>query len=111
VNVSSAAAVLPEATAELEIIAYAVSKAGLETLTQSLAHELRSQHIAVNSLRIEGSVATEGWTLAHPEGDYSGWEKPEVIAEAIVRLATRAPAFTGRVLEVADVRTAMRLTD
>jgi citronellol/citronellal dehydrogenase len=104
VNVSSGAATDPAVAAELGIIAYAVSKAAVESLTQSLAIELAPRGIAVNCLRIESAVATEGARRVDPEGDYSGWEQPEAVADAVLWLATREPAYTGRIVTIAETR-------
>jgi len=106
VNVSSGAAVDPEIAAGFTMLAYAVSKAGLEMFTRGLALELRPHQIVVNSLRIETYVATEGAVMFNPEADYSTWEKPETAGEYILWLATRAPDFTGHVMTMAEVRQA-----
>jgi citronellol/citronellal dehydrogenase len=104
VNVSSGAVIDAAVTAGLGIIAYAVSKAAVESLTQSLAIELAPRGIAVNCLRIETAVATEGARRVDPEGDYSGWEQPETVAEAVLWLATREPSYTGRIVTVRETR-------
>ena len=108
VNVSSGAATDLKIAAELGIVPYAVSKTAVETLTQGLALELEPQHIAVNCLRIESSVVTEGARFLNPQLDYSDWETPEGTAEALVWLATRASDYTAHVVTIADVREAMR---
>ena len=107
INVSSGAATDIDAAVRLGIIPYAVSKAAVEKLTELLALELRPQGIAVNCLRIETSVATEGARFLNPEADLSGWEKPEVAAEAILWLATRELSYTGRILTIAEARREM----
>jgi citronellol/citronellal dehydrogenase len=104
VNVSSGA-VDPELARG--IVAYAVSKAGLEMLTRALALELLPHHIAVNGLRIETIVASEGAAFFNPDTESSNWDTPEAVGADILWLATRAPAFTGQVLTMADVRAAM----
>jgi citronellol/citronellal dehydrogenase len=106
VNVSSGAAVDPEIAAAYTMLAYAVSKAGLEMFTRGLALELRPHQIAVNALRIETYVATEGAVMFNPEADYSTWDKPETAGEYILWLATREPDFTGTVMTMAEVREA-----
>ena len=104
INISSGAVTLPEVTAQLGIIAYTVSKAALETLTETLAIELQPRGVALNCLRIESAVATEGARAVDPEGDYSGWEQPEAVADAVVWLATQPASYTGRIVTVGDVR-------
>ncbi|MCH7523362.1 MAG: SDR family oxidoreductase, partial [Chloroflexi bacterium] len=69
INVSSGAVTDLEIAAELGIIPYAVSKVAIETLTEGLALELRPRGIAVNCLRIETSVVTEGARLLNPDAD------------------------------------------
>jgi citronellol/citronellal dehydrogenase len=102
VNVSSSAAVDPEIVAQLNIVAYATSKAGLETFTRALAMELRPHNIAVNGLQIETSVASDGAVFANPEFEFV--DTPEAVGEDILWLATREPSFTGQVLTMAEVR-------
>ncbi|MCH8815707.1 MAG: SDR family NAD(P)-dependent oxidoreductase [Chloroflexi bacterium] len=104
VNVSSGAATDAAITAELGIIPYAVSKAAVEKLTETLALEVQPSGIAVNCLRIEMAVATEGAKLLSEGADLSGWETPEAIADALMWLAARPLSETGQVLNVADVK-------
>ncbi len=106
INVSSGAATDAGATVELGILAYSVSKAAVEKLAEGLALELRPQQIAVNCLRIEMGIATEGARLMNPDMDYSDWEKPEAAAEALLWLATRELSYTGHVVTIAEVRDA-----
>ena len=100
INVSSSAS----AIFEPEYISYAVSKAALETLTQFLAAELSGKGIAVNALRIDRSVATEGARLLNPDQDFSEWEKPEETARTVRWLAEQPVEFTGKVLTLAEAR-------
>jgi NAD(P)-dependent dehydrogenase (short-subunit alcohol dehydrogenase family) len=104
INVSSGAVTLPEITAQLGIIGYTVSKAAVEKLTETLAIELAPKGVSMNCLRIESAVVTEGALAVDPDGDYSGWEKPENVADAVVWLATRPAVYTGRMVTVGDVR-------
>ena len=71
-------------------IAYATSKWGLEGFTQTLAAEVRSSHIRVNSVE-PGVVATK-------LTGYSG-SKPESVTEVFVYLASdEAKNVTGKML-------------
>ncbi|MEX0799939.1 MAG: SDR family NAD(P)-dependent oxidoreductase [Dehalococcoidia bacterium] len=106
VNVSSGAVTDIPITVELGIIPYAVSKVAVERLTTFLAEELRPEGIPVNCLRIEEAIATEGARLANPAADFWGWATPEACADAILWMATRGPAYTGRILTLAEVREA-----
>ena len=90
------------------MLSYSVSKIALEKLTQGLAAELQPHRIAVNALRIELNIATEGWVFRNPDIDYSTWEKPEAASEAALWIATRDPSYTGKVVTIAEAREAMR---
>ena len=111
INVSSGATTDMEIAAELGIIPYAVSKMAIETLTEGLALELRPRGIAVNCLRIETSVVTEGARLLNPDADYSDWETPEGAAEALLWLATQEPSYTAHVVTIAETREAQGAGD
>jgi len=89
------------------MMSYSVSKIALEKLTQYLAEELQPEHIAVNALRIELMIATEGWRFRNPDVDYSTWDKPDAASQATLWLATRDLSYTGRVVTIAEVRQQM----
>jgi NAD(P)-dependent dehydrogenase (short-subunit alcohol dehydrogenase family) len=89
------------------MMSYSVSKIALEKLTQALAAELQPKSIAVNALRIEMWIATEGTQYLNPGIDYSNWEKPGAASEATLWLATRDPSYTGQVVTIAEVREQM----
>ena len=89
------------------MVSYSVSKIALEKLTQYVAAELQSSGIAVNALRIELNIATEGWRFRNPNIDYSDWDKPEAASEATLWLATCDPSYTGKVVTIAEVREQM----
>ncbi len=89
------------------MMSYSVSKIALEKLTQALAAELQPKSIAVNALRIEMNIVTEGWQYLNPSIDYSNWEKPEAASEAALWLATRDPSYTGQVVTISEVREQM----
>jgi len=63
--------------------------------------------IALDALRIELNIASEGWMFRNPEIDYTDWEKPEAAAECTLWLATRDPSYTGNVVTIGEVREAM----
>ncbi len=105
INISSGAVTDAEITAKLGIIPYAVSKAAVEALTQALALELQPRGVAVNCLRIESAIATEGAKLADPGVD-SGWEQPETAADAVCWLAAQDRSYTGHVITMAEAREA-----
>ncbi|MEX0800177.1 MAG: SDR family NAD(P)-dependent oxidoreductase [Dehalococcoidia bacterium] len=89
------------------MMSYSVSKIALEKLTQYLAAELQPKGIAVNALRIEMNIATEGWQFRNPDIDYSDWEKPDAASEATLWLATRETSYTGRVITIDEIRKQM----
>ena len=105
INVSSGAVTDPELTAQLGIIPYAVSKAAAEALTTALAAELQPRGVAVNCLRIESAIATEGAELADP-GVETEWEQPETAADAVRWLAAQDTSYTGHVITMAEARAA-----
>jgi citronellol/citronellal dehydrogenase len=89
------------------MVSYSVSKAALEKLTQYAGVELKQHNVPVNCLRIEMSIATEGWMYRNPGMDFSDWEKPDAASEATLWIATQPLDWTGNVITIADVRTAM----
>lgn len=89
------------------MISYSVSKIALERLTQYTGQELKPFRIPVNALRIEVSIATEGWMFRNPSVDFSTWEKPEAASEATLWLATRDPSYTSRVVTIGEIRKEM----
>jgi len=89
------------------MMSYSVSKIALETFTRALAAELQPKSIAVNALRIEMNIVTEGWQYLNPSIDYSNWEKPKAASEATLWLATRDPSYTGQVVTIDEARQQM----
>jgi len=81
---------------------YAVSKFGLEGLTQVLAEELRPHGIRVNSVN-PGATRTAMRAAAYPREDPLGLPTPEEIADVFVYLASdESAAITGQALEARD---------
>lgn len=89
------------------MISYSVSKIALEKLTQYTGLELKPYNIPVNCLRIEMSIATEGWMHRNPGTDFSDWEKPDAASDATLWIATQPADWTGNVVTIADARKAM----
>jgi NAD(P)-dependent dehydrogenase (short-subunit alcohol dehydrogenase family) len=92
INVSSVAAMFPHAS----LMAYGMSKIGLERLTVDAAAQLAPDHIAVNCFRIDVAVASEGFVANTPGVDHSTWEPSEVAAEGIVWMVGQPPSYSGR---------------
>ena len=64
INVSSEAALYPHPS----LLAYGISKIGLERLTVDAARQLAASHIAVNCFRIDIAIASEGFMANTPGG-------------------------------------------
>jgi NAD(P)-dependent dehydrogenase (short-subunit alcohol dehydrogenase family) len=72
-------------------VAYAVSKAALNILVESVADEYRKQGIRANAV-MPGTIDTEANRRAMPNADFSAWTPPEEIARVIHWLTTPAAA-------------------
>lgn len=82
--------------------AYAVSKAGIECLTQVLADELKGSGIRVNAVN-PAATRTEMRAAAYPEEDPQTLPRPEDIVEVFLYLASDASsAVTGRSVDARD---------
>ena len=92
INVSSVAALYPYP----DLLAYGISKVGLERLTVDAAKQLAASKIAVNCFRIDVAVASEGFVANTPHADHSNWEPSEVAAEGIVWMARQPASYSGR---------------
>jgi len=69
--------------------AYAVSKAGVVTLTEALAEETKDYGIQVNCV-MPSTIDTEANRRMLPKADFSKWVDPEEIAEVIMFLVSDA---------------------
>lgn len=91
VNIASRAVLAPSGG----FIAYTVSKAGVITLTQALAQEVRKHRITVNAV-LPSTMDTPGNRRAMPDADRSGWVRTEDVAHAVAFLLfEQAGAITG----------------
>jgi NAD(P)-dependent dehydrogenase (short-subunit alcohol dehydrogenase family) len=82
--------------------AYAVSKFGLEGLTQVLADEVKEFNVRVNSVN-PGPTRTEMRAKAYPEEDPLTLPTPEQITPIFVHLASsQSQNVTGQMLEAQD---------
>lgn len=86
------------------LMAYGMSKIALEHMTVSLAAQLRTDGIAVNTFRIDVPVASEGFVHNSPGIDISDWEPCEVAAEGIVWMLSQPPGYTGNNVGMAALR-------
>jgi NAD(P)-dependent dehydrogenase (short-subunit alcohol dehydrogenase family) len=79
-------------------IPYAVSKAGIATLTRDLAAELKGTGVTVNAIA-PSIILTEANTTAMPNANVSAWVSPEEIASVIEFLCSgEARSISGNVL-------------
>jgi len=72
--------------------AYAVSKAGVVTLTEAIAEEGRKFNIAANCL-LPGTIDTPDNRVNLPAADFSKWTRPEDIASVLLFLASDAASI------------------
>jgi NAD(P)-dependent dehydrogenase (short-subunit alcohol dehydrogenase family) len=100
VNISSGAAQAPQ----FGRASYTVSKSALEALTLCMAHDLRDAKIAVNCLRLELMVWTEGFaaTLGDP-GEYA-FEDPVIMSDAVLWMAKQPFDWTGQIETIGSLR-------
>ncbi|MCL4231224.1 MAG: SDR family NAD(P)-dependent oxidoreductase [Dehalococcoidia bacterium] len=99
VNISSIAAVTPE----FGRVSYTVTKRALEALTEAMASELAGR-VAVNCIRLELAVWSEGFTSTLPGEDFSDFEDPVVMSDATLWLARQPLDYTGHILTVGELR-------
>jgi citronellol/citronellal dehydrogenase len=92
INVSSVAAMYPHGG----LMAYGISKIGLERLTVDAALQLAPSGVAVNCFRIDIGVASEGFVANTPGADHSAWEPSEVAAEGILWMVRQPGSYSGR---------------
>lgn len=100
VNVSSAVSQLPDFGRP----SYTATKRALEALGESLACELAGQ-VAVNCIRLEVPVWTEGFDATLPEDtDTSAFEDPVIMSDAVLWLARQPIDYTGQILTIGELR-------
>ncbi len=99
INISSSASQAPE----FGRISYTTTKRALEAMSEGMAHELAGK-VAVNCIRLELSVWSEGYTATLPGNDFSEFEDPVIMSDAALWLAKQPIDYTGHVLTIADMR-------
>src|SRR5690606_27753875 len=99
VNVSSGAARLPA----FRRAGYTVTKAALESLTACLAVELEPKRVAVNCLRLEVPVWSEGFAATLPDPDAWRFEDPAIVSDAVLWMARQPPSWTGQIVTISEL--------
>jgi NAD(P)-dependent dehydrogenase (short-subunit alcohol dehydrogenase family) len=99
VNVSSLAAQLPE----FGRASYTTTKRALEALTEALAFDLRDR-VAINCLRIDVTIWSEGFAATLSGEDASRFEHPVVASDAVLWLARQPLSYTGQVRGLTQLR-------
>ena len=98
INISSLAADERDGGTVSTGVAYAVAKAGLDRFTWGLAAEVGQHNIAVNAIKPQGVVDTEGMRYWMQDADKSQWQSPEKMTKATIFLAGQnASGVTGTV--------------
>ena len=100
VNISSGAAKLPQFGRP----GYTVTKAALESLTVCLGHELRDRKVAVNCLRLELPVWTEGFAATLGDPDAFAFEDPVIMSDAVLWMARQPLGWTGQIVTIGELR-------
>ncbi len=95
VNTGSRAALRGQAG----LSAYAMSKAAVLRLTESLAAELKDYNITVNAI-LPGTIDTEANRQSMPQADFSQWVKPATIADTLLFLVQEDTAINGAAIPV-----------
>ena len=99
INISSGASQTPEFGRP----SYTVTKAALEALTGALACELEGR-IAVNCIRLDVAVWSEGFSLTLGEDHPFEFEHPVIMSDAVLWLAKQPLSFTGQTLDLTELR-------
>jgi NAD(P)-dependent dehydrogenase (short-subunit alcohol dehydrogenase family) len=89
VNVAAKPALVPSAG----VVAYAMSKAMVSALTQSLAEEVKDDRIWVNAI-VPSTMDTPANRAAMPGAAFDAWPKVEEVAETVYFLASPANRCT-----------------
>jgi len=99
VNISSSASQAPA----FGRASYTTTKRALEALSECMAFELAGK-VSVNCIRLELSVWSEGYTSTLPDMDFSDFEDPVVMSDAVLWLARKPVDYTGKVLTIQEMR-------
>lgn len=100
INISSGASDAPE----FGRVSYTVTKRALEAMTEAMAFELAEGKVAVNCIKLELAVWSEGFAFTLGDVDTSGFEDPVIMSDAALWLAKQPVEYTGKVLTIAKFR-------
>ena len=100
VNVSSGAADAPEFGRP----SYTVTKKALEALTACMAHELRGRSVAVNTLRLDLMVWTEGFAATLGDPDAFAMEDAVIMSDAVLWMAKQPLDWSGHLETITTLR-------
>lgn len=99
INISSGAAVTPDFGRPN----YTATKLALEGLSQALAHEMRGK-VAVNVLRLDLAVWSEGFAATLPEDVEFPFEHPVIMSDAVLWMAEQGVDYSGRIETITGLR-------
>ncbi|HWP82045.1 MAG TPA: SDR family NAD(P)-dependent oxidoreductase [Bacteroidota bacterium] len=81
-------------------VAYAISKAGVNMLTEIIAQELKGTGITINAIA-PSIIDTAANRESMPDEDHSTWVKPQTIADMILHLCSEeAGQISGNIIKV-----------
>jgi NAD(P)-dependent dehydrogenase (short-subunit alcohol dehydrogenase family) len=100
VNISSGASQMPN----FGRASYTTTKAALEAMTKSLAHDLEEKCVAVNCIRLDLPVWTEGFAETLPADVDIPFEDAVIMSDALLWFARQPLDVTGQVLGIVEMR-------
>ena len=99
VNISSSASVHPQ----FGRISYTVTKRALEAMTEGFAYE-QDGRVSHNCIRLELSVWSEGYAHTLGDQDFSDFEDPIILSDAVLWMAKQPLSYTGEVVTIEQLR-------
>jgi NAD(P)-dependent dehydrogenase (short-subunit alcohol dehydrogenase family) len=99
INVSSGASFAPDFGRP----SYTATKRGLEGLTEGLAYELRGK-IALNVLRLDLMVWSEGFADTLPQDVDLPFEDPVIMSDAVLWIANQPITVSGEIFTITGLR-------
>jgi citronellol/citronellal dehydrogenase len=99
INISSSASVHPQ----FGRISYTVTKRALEAMTEGFAYEQEGK-VSHNCIRLELSVWSEGYAYTLGDQDFSDFEDPIILSDAVLWMAAQPLSYTGEVVTIGQLR-------